>query len=159
DLPNVASADDARRVVDELLRPGDQVSFRNGERHVARLTHRRDMQLPASILLREDGTYLISGAFGGIGPKLVRWMFDNGARHFVLIGRSGPSAEARIVLEELESQGAKVLVGHADVSQIDQLASVFEEAASQLPPLRGVIHAALVLGDGVLLKLEWESFE
>jgi acyl carrier protein len=86
-------------------------------------------------------------------------MFDNGARHFVLIGRSGPSAEARVVLEELESQGAKVLVGHADVSEIDQLASVFEEAASQLPPLRGVIHAALVLDDGVLLKLEWESFE
>jgi len=117
------------------------------------------MQLPDSISLREDATYLISGAFGGIGLKLVRWMFENGARHLVLIGRSGPSAEARVVLNELENQGAKVLVGHADVSEIDQLASVFEKAASQLPPLRGVIHAALVLDDGVLLKLEWESFE
>jgi len=117
------------------------------------------MQLANSMTLREDATYLISGAFGGIGPKLLRWMFDNGARHFVLIGRSGPSAEARVVLDELESQGAKVLVGHADVSEIDQLTSVFEQAAAQLPPLRGVIHAALVLDDGVLLKLEWESFE
>jgi acyl carrier protein len=158
DLPDYASADDAQRVVDELLAPGDQVSFRNGVRHVARLTHRRNMQLPESISLREDATYLISGAFGGIGLKLVRWMFENGARHFVLIGRSGPSAEAQVVLDELESEGAKVLVGHADVSEIDQLASVFEQAASQLPPLRGVIHAALVLDDGVLLKLEWESF-
>ncbi|HSK64712.1 MAG TPA: type I polyketide synthase, partial [Pyrinomonadaceae bacterium] len=158
DLPDAASADDARRVLDELLGPGDQVSFRNGERHVARLTHRRQIELPEQISLREDATYLITGAFGGIGLKLIRWMFENGARHFVLIGRSGPSAEARIVLDELESQGAKVLVGQADVSDVEQLASVLENAASRMPPLRGVVHGALVLDDGVLLKLEWESF-
>jgi acyl transferase domain-containing protein/acyl carrier protein len=159
DLTDVASADDAQRVLHELLTPADQVSFRNGKRHLARLTYRRDMQFPDSVSLRADATYLISGAFGGIGLKLVRWLFENGVRHFVLSGRSGPSAEARVVLDELESQGAKVLVCHADVSEIDQLASVFEKAAAQLPPLRGVIHAALVLDDGVLLKLEWESFE
>ena len=158
DLPDAASVDDARRVMDELFRPGDQVSFRNGERHVARLTHRRQIELPEPISLREDATYLITGAFGGIGPKLIRWMFENGARHFVLIGRSGPSAEARILLDELESQGAKVLVGQADVTDVEQLAGVLENAASQMPPLRGVVHAALVLDDGVLLQLEWESF-
>jgi amino acid adenylation domain-containing protein len=159
DLPEEASASDAQRVLDELSRPGagDQVSFRNGERHVARLTHRRQIDLPDQAQLRDDATYLITGAFGGIGVRLVRWMFENGARHFVLVGRTGPSAEARSVIDELESQGAKVLVGQADVSDVEQLASVLR-SASQMPPLRGVIHATLVLDDGVLLKLEWESF-
>ncbi|HEU4766778.1 MAG TPA: SDR family NAD(P)-dependent oxidoreductase, partial [Pyrinomonadaceae bacterium] len=159
DLPEIPSAGDAQNVLDQLLSPADQVSFRNGERHVARLVRRRNMQLPDPIALRDDATYLITGAFGGIGPKLVRWMFENGARHFVLISRRGPSTEVRLLLDELESEGAKILVGQADVSNVEQLASVLAKAASQMPPLRGVVHAALVLDDGVLLKLGWESFE
>ncbi|HKY46023.1 MAG TPA: SDR family NAD(P)-dependent oxidoreductase, partial [Pyrinomonadaceae bacterium] len=159
DLPLVASGDDARRVLDELLKPGngDQVSFREGERHVARLARRHRLQLPDRLSLHEDATYLISGAFGGIGLKLIRWMFENGARHFLLLGRSGPSTEARTFLDELEKQGAKVLVGQADVSDVVQLERVLQDGISQMPPLRGVVHAALVLDDGVLLKQDWES--
>ena len=39
--------------------------------------------------LREDGTYLVTGGLGGLGLKLARWLADRGARHLVLLGRSG----------------------------------------------------------------------
>ena len=138
---------------------GDQVSLRAGERRVARLTRGRRLDVPASpISFSAEATYLITGGLGGIGLKLARWMAERGARHLALLGRGGPSEAARAVLGELEAGGVEVLLARADVADREQLAAALEEISARMPPLRGVVHAALVLDDGVLLKQEWESF-
>ena len=41
--------------------------------------------------VKPDGCYLITGAFGGYGKVLARWLVDCGARHLVLTSRSGAS--------------------------------------------------------------------
>ncbi len=41
--------------------------------------------------VKPDGSYLITGAFGGYGKVLARWLVDCGARHLVLTSRSGAS--------------------------------------------------------------------
>ena len=41
--------------------------------------------------VKSDGCYLITGAFGGYGKVLARWLVDAGARHLVLTSRSGAS--------------------------------------------------------------------
>jgi NAD(P)-dependent dehydrogenase (short-subunit alcohol dehydrogenase family)/aryl carrier-like protein len=51
-----------------------------------------------------------------------------------------------------------VLVVSADVSQEDQVAQMLETVRSTMPSLRGIIHAAGVLDDGVLLQQNWERF-
>ncbi|MBL0287917.1 MAG: KR domain-containing protein [Bacteroidetes bacterium] len=45
---------------------------------------------------KNEATYLLSGGYGGLGLTFVKWMFDNGAKHFILTGRSGPNEEAKI---------------------------------------------------------------
>ncbi len=109
-------------------------------------------------LYHAGATYLITGGLGGLGLLTARWLVDQGARHLVLLGRSAPKQEARAALDEMEALGATVLVASADVTSIDSLRAVFEEVVEKMPPLRGIIHAAGVLDDGILLQMPSEQF-
>jgi len=111
-----------------------------------------------SIPLRRDGTYLVTGGLGGLGQVVSRWLVGQGARHLVLVGRRKPSDAARSQLAELEEAGARVVVMQADVSDEEQVAGVLGEIRASLPPLRGLIHAAGVLDDGVLMQQNWPRF-
>jgi acyl transferase domain-containing protein/acyl carrier protein len=112
--------------------------------------------------LRFDGNaaYLITGGLGGFGLATARWMVEHGARHLVLVGRSGASSEAaRRTIDELTQKSVRVTVAHADVSSADQVATVLDGIRCSTVPLRGVIHAAMVLDDGVALQLDRGRFQ
>ena len=114
----------------------------------------------APVEIRSDATYLLTGAFGGIGRELVRWLVERGARSLALVSRAGPSrADAQALVEELESAGVRVLAACADVSSSDDLGRVLNEIGQTMPPLRGIIHAAGRLDDGILLHQNWTRFE
>lgn len=154
---------DVQDLFDEIwLRDAeDQVAFRDGARHVARLVRRPpepDGVIEERLRLREDSTYLITGGLGALGLLVARWMVEHGARHLVLAGRRGPNAAAQAALEGLEQAGARALIVSADVSQPDQVARLLKEAEHALPPLRGIVHAAGVFEDRVLLRHNWELF-
>ena len=127
-----------------------QVAYRDGQRHVARLVRHQSVSSDGGLSLNADGAYLITGGLGALGLEVARWMVDEGARHLVLTGRRGPSEEVREVIEQLEAAGAQVLVANADVADYLCMAGLFEELDEQMPPLKGVIHAAGLLDDGML---------
>jgi NAD(P)-dependent dehydrogenase (short-subunit alcohol dehydrogenase family)/aryl carrier-like protein len=113
------------------------------------------------ITLRDDATYLIAGGLGGFGLAVARWMIERGARHLVLLGRRGlHSPKAREAVAELVGAGsprpcgARVLVRQADIAKENDLAAVLAEIDRDGPPLRGVVHAAMVLEDSLLLNLD-----
>ncbi|WP_416904860.1 SDR family NAD(P)-dependent oxidoreductase [Micromonospora echinospora] len=108
-------------------------------------------------VVRPDATYLITGGLGGIGPAVARWLVDRGARHLVLLGRSAPSAEVAATLRDLHPD-ARIHFRQADVADRDALAGVLAEIAATRPPLRGIVHAAGVLDDGVLAQQTWSRF-
>lgn len=112
-----------------------------------------------SARLEADGTYLITGGLGGLGLSVAQWMVDQGARHLVLIGRNAPSAAAEEVVDTMRKAGAHVMVARADVAQEQQMADVLAEMTQSMPPLRGIIHAAGILDDGILLQLDQERFK
>ena len=110
-------------------------------------------------LVREHGAYLVTGAFGGIGLAVTRWLADRGARHLTLIGRRGPDDAARAVLGTLEAAGVSVTCVSADVADGAAMDQTVRELEARGVPLRGVIHAAGVLDDGVLLQQDATRFE
>ncbi|WP_141592152.1 type I polyketide synthase [Myxococcus sp. AB056] len=147
----------ARALADELLAssPEEQVALRGSARFVARLS-RMERSTAAPAELRADATYLITGGLGGLGLKLAEWLVDRGARHLALLGRKGASAEAQPVLDALRAGGVEVRVFKADAAARPDLERVLGEVAAEMPPLRGVFHAAAVLDDGVLVNLTAE---
>ncbi|MDQ2873908.1 MAG: SDR family NAD(P)-dependent oxidoreductase [Actinomycetota bacterium] len=108
--------------------------------------------------LRENASYLITGGLGGLGLRVARWMADRGAQHLALIGRSEPSAPAQVTVDELTRAGVHVQVISADVAQPDQVTRALAEISASMPPLRGIVHAAGVLDDGLMLRQDWERF-
>ena len=104
--------------------------------------------------VKPDGCYLITGAFGGYGKVLARWLVDCGARHLVLTSRSGASnSEAAGFVAELRERGVEVGVVSADVGAADDVRRLFGEISSGAQPLRGVFHLAMVIDDAPLAAL------
>ncbi|NEQ13604.1 MAG: SDR family NAD(P)-dependent oxidoreductase [Moorea sp. SIO3E2] len=108
--------------------------------------------------IQAQGSYLVTGGLGALGLEVSKWLVDKGARHLVLMGRRSPSAEAQIKIAQLEDMGVKVSVQLADVSCSQQVSQMMERIERELPSLRGVIHAAGVLDDGVLQNMSWQQF-
>ena len=130
----------------------DQIAFRLGTRHVLRLVPFRQIAR-AELNLHADGTYLITGGLGGIGIETARWMGERGARHLLLISRGQPSDYGAAIIDQLRQEGIEVVIGHADVSRFSKLRDIIERAGKEMPPLRGVIHAAGVLDDASIHNL------
>ncbi|EAU64730.1 hypothetical protein STIAU_2622, partial [Stigmatella aurantiaca DW4/3-1] len=136
-----------------------QVAWRSDSRHLARLVRGSYDSLGGEpVSFHPEASYLLTGGLGGLGLSVAKWMVSKGAKHLVLLGRSEPSAAARLVLDSLEQSGASVLVERADVSDLDQLSSVLQRIHSSPFPLKGVLHAAVVLEDRTVLELDSERF-
>lgn len=103
--------------------------------------------------LRPEGSYLISGGMGALGLELAGWLVAQGVRNLALLGRGAPSVAAQAALGALEAQGARVLPLAADVADRAQLAAALARVRAELPPLRGVFHAAGVLVDATLAQM------
>jgi acyl transferase domain-containing protein/acyl carrier protein len=108
--------------------------------------------------LDPQGTYLITGGLRGLGLMTAQWLAQRGARHLVLTGRSTPDSQAREALRAIEALGTNVRVVQADASDAGAMKLLLEDTRSTMPPLRGVIHSAGVLDDGVLLQQNWDRF-
>ncbi|WP_208341233.1 type I polyketide synthase [Aetokthonos hydrillicola] len=110
------------------------------------------------LTLSQDGTYLITGGLGGLGLLTANWLVEHGAKHLVLVSRSSPNPIVTNQLKQLEQAGAQIVVLSADISQLEQVNYVLETIENSLPTLRGIIHAAGLLDDGILLQQTWERF-
>ena len=112
------------------------------------------------VTFRADASYLITGGLGGFGLAVARWMAERGAGTLVLMGRRGADTpEACQAVAELEQLGARVVVHAADVSKEADVAAVLAAIDRDLPPLRGVLHAAMVLEDALLINLDRDRME
>ena len=104
------------------------------------------------------GTYLITGGLRGLGLMTAQWLGERGARNLVLTGRGTPNSEAVEALRVMEARGIRVRVEQANASDAGTMKRLLEDMRSTMPPIRGVIHAAGTLDDGVLLQQSWDRF-
>ncbi len=92
------------------------------------------------------GTVLVTGGTGALGLRVARWLEDRGAARIVLVSRSGTAVDA----------GPRVEVMACDVADAG---AVHDLVAELGPSLRGVVHAAGVVNDGLLSDLTRETFD
>lgn len=131
-----------------------KIVLRFNEQHVMVAPERRGRKI-----FHEAGAYLITGGLGGLGLGVAQWMVEQGVRHLVLVGRSAASSEAQAAMTEMEKHGAKILAMKADVSHERQVIEMLARIKTEMPRLRGVIHAAGVLADSTLLQMDRSRFE
>jgi acyl carrier protein/NAD(P)-dependent dehydrogenase (short-subunit alcohol dehydrogenase family) len=97
--------------------------------------------------IRAEGSYLVTGGGGGLGPEIAGWLRRRGTGGVVRLLRRAPDAD---VPDDV------VVGGVTDPAALQAVDAHL--LARGLPPLRGVIHAAGVLEDAVIASLDPASF-
>lgn len=109
----------------------------------------------ATPVVRPDRTYLISGGLGGLGLVTATKLADLGARHLVLVSRSGrPTPEAEPVLEALAKR-CEIVLARADLGDAADVDKLFAEIRGGRVPLGGIVHAAGRAGSSLIGNLTW----
>ncbi|HEX4111431.1 MAG TPA: type I polyketide synthase [Stellaceae bacterium] len=116
--------------------------------------------LPRHLLLRPDATYLVTGGRGGFGLATAEWLVGRGAKHLALIGRRAQAdRDTLAVLNRLRGQGVSIREAACDVTDASALDQLLAAIDRDMPPLRGVFHAAGVIDDALLAKMTREQFD
>ncbi|NTV87548.1 MAG: SDR family NAD(P)-dependent oxidoreductase, partial [Burkholderiaceae bacterium] len=112
---------------------------------------------PLSLQLDAEGTYLVTGGTRGFGLATACWLARKGARHLVLLSRRGTAdPEGATSIADLQAKGVQVRTVACDVSDRIALEAALQKLRAELPPLRGIVHAAMVIDDGLVRNLDAE---
>ena len=164
DLDPRPAADEIEALYEDVLADSSdesEMALRGGERLVLRLAPAASLQAdmrPGSDIFRGDGAYLVTGGLGGVGLLVAEHMVAGGARRLVLMGRSEPSEATARVIRSMEAAGARVDVVRASVASREAISGIVRRLAAEGTPLRGVMHSAGTLDDGVLGHQSWDRF-
>jgi len=139
----------------------EQVALRDGERYVGRLApvSLQPSLAPLSSILHADGSYLVTGGLGGLGLAAAEVLAASGAKQLVLVGRNPPGPQAQAAISRMQGLGAGVIAAQVDVASEQEVAALVSKFGRQWPALRGILHAAGLLDDGLVTELSSERFQ
>ncbi len=108
-------------------------------------------------VLKEKGTYLITGGAGGLGQIFARYLIEKYHANVILTGRSS-SMQKRQVLDELVALGTVHYI-QADVTDKKAMQDAVKWIHETYHHLDGVIYAAGMEKEESILKKSKEEFE
>ncbi|CAB3782072.1 type I polyketide synthase [Pararobbsia alpina] len=120
----------------------------------------RDSAPVSRLELDPAAAYLIVGGTSGLGFATVQWLVSRGARHLTLASRSGTLTEhlAEEVARWRNEHGVQVHVAACDVTDATAVNQLIEAIDARGAPLKGVVHSAMVIDDGLVRNLDDERF-
>ncbi|MBB2992923.1 phthiocerol/phenolphthiocerol synthesis type-I polyketide synthase B [Mycolicibacterium iranicum] len=130
----------------------DQIVYRAGTRHVARLVHALPAAPSGPETLDADGAHLVIGATGNIGPGLIDQLAAMGAKTVVAVSRN-PGSRLDELTSRLAASGTTVVTAAADAGDETSMRAVFDRFGKDLPPLKGVYLAAMSGGPVTLTEM------
>ncbi|MEA5529167.1 type I polyketide synthase [Dolichospermum sp. UHCC 0684] len=159
DLPAIVESHEAEFLFNEFHTSGSEscLALRRGNRYGARLVSATIPAAQKQQLVSKEGAYLITGGLGKLGLLMAQWLSQMGASHLVLCSRHVKSQPEAIA--SLTKNGTQITIVNADITSAADTEQLFSRFGADLPPLRGVIHAAAVLDDGLLTNQNWEKYQ
>ncbi|MBD2166655.1 SDR family oxidoreductase [Calothrix membranacea FACHB-236] len=171
----VADSWQEQQLINQLI---TEISLQTPQQTIAYRGHHRwiqdfeaiklDTSIQENQRLRKNGVYLITGGLGGVGLVLAEYLAKTVQAKLIVVGRSPfpqpdewtqwlSTHDAQDVisqkiqkLQNLQAFGAEIMVISADVADYEQMSAVVKKANLQFGQINGVIHAAAVLGGGMI---------
>ena len=159
DTDGTEASEAAMAAVLELSATESQLAIREGEAFTPRLT-RSDAADAEPPEIDPEGTALITGATGGLGPLVARHLAErHGVGHLLLVSRRGPEAKGAAELAaELEGLGCEAELAACDIADREELAALIA-AIPESRPLGAVVHCAGTLADATVGTIESSQLE
>lgn len=116
---------------------------------------RDPVRIAASGRLRlPAGVYLVVGGVGGFGLAAANWLASRGASHVALATRRGVADEETLAaMAAWKASGVSSSVHSCDVASEASVAGLLGRLRA-VGPLKGVVHAAMVLDDATIANLD-----
>ena len=109
--------------------------------------------------LKPDATYVILGGLGGIGRFLTLKLAENGAKHIAFFSRSGDiKPKAKSLMQELKEIGVNATSYICDIADATAFGATMTRMSMEKPPVKGVIHATMVLNDEDFNAMTYEQW-
>ncbi|KVP35347.1 hybrid non-ribosomal peptide synthetase/type I polyketide synthase [Burkholderia ubonensis] len=161
DLDPSAPEDETQALLHEVLGESreEQVALRQGARYVARLSPLAQAET-AALRVDPEAAYLITGGFGALGLHTARWLAAHGAGTLILVGRQGAASdESQRAIAELRERNVTVRCERLDITDPAAVADCFAALRRERVPLRGIVHAAGIVGYKPIMQVEREELE
>lgn len=131
-------------------------ALRAGRRYYEELNPMSETTVHAELRnvgIKENGLYLITGGFGGIGLELAKYLSGKKKVRLILLGRSRlPDTDARKMdmIKQMENSGSTIIHYAADIADFDRMKQIMEEIRVIHGPLNGIVHCA---GNGMVKEI------
>jgi acyl transferase domain-containing protein/NADPH:quinone reductase-like Zn-dependent oxidoreductase/surfactin synthase thioesterase subunit/ubiquinone/menaquinone biosynthesis C-methylase UbiE/NAD(P)-dependent dehydrogenase (short-subunit alcohol dehydrogenase family) len=145
-----------------VSRLNEAFAFMSKANHIGKVVITMDekeisIQPPASLTLKKDAGYIVTGGCAGFGLHAADWMSTKGAGNLVLVNRSGVKNEDdKKIISAIEARGTKVFIERADITNIDDVNRILKNLEEKNIPLKGIIHSAMVLDDMAIENMDTE---
>ena len=151
----------------------DQIAIRGSATFVPRLRLSSDLTKTFPTKLSPDATYVVTGGVGALGRTVAAYLAERGARHITLLCRSDipprnrwslvpPDDKQHAVINtirSIERLGARVATASVDITDIAQVGRwLSDHIRAGGPPVRGIVHAAGVVDDQLLVNMTEADF-
>jgi len=150
-------------VVFPISKIRDAFQYMAGARHIGKIIISMEGEVqvapPREIQFDENASYLLTGGCSGFGLSVADWMTTKGARHLVLMSRTGPKTEdEKKLIDKMIERGVNVMIAKGDVSLREDVMRIMDEVKEKMPTLKGIQHAAMVLDDGGIPEIDHERY-
>jgi acyl transferase domain-containing protein/NADP-dependent 3-hydroxy acid dehydrogenase YdfG/acyl carrier protein len=151
-------AEDCARILGLPASPsGDTRLLRDGQWLASRLEP-VEPDAAAGNAFRRGAVYVLIGGAGGIGGVFSEYLVRNYDAQIVWIGRrTADEAIARSVAR-IGQEGRRPLYIQADAADPGALAEACASVRARFGAIHGIVHGALVLGDGALSRMDEQRF-
>ena len=138
--------------------------FMQKSQHIGKIVvnaPKKPCQAPSAarcIAIEQGASYLVTGGLSGFGLACAQFLAEQGAECLILLSRRGECAENAQTLAQLRKHGTTVLALACDVRSEESLGQALQAIPKEYP-LRGIVHAAAVLDDCLVSKLQKDQLE
>jgi acyl transferase domain-containing protein/NADP-dependent 3-hydroxy acid dehydrogenase YdfG/acyl carrier protein len=136
-----------------------QIVLRDGSLYVPRLTRRDTKISRTQNKVSSEGSYLITGGLGGIAHCVTEWLVEMGAKDLILCGRRAESElKESEHIDSLRKQGIQVSYQQLDITDEQSLKNCLKSIDENNAPLKGIIHTAGIIEQGLISELTEDHF-
>jgi len=134
--------------------------YENGDRYIKSLQKLTIEESEPTKIFKENGVYLITGGFGGLGILFAKEILEQTNKvSIILTGRSTLTQDKKDILEKMSQKGGKVSYIQLDVTNENAVKNSIATIVKEHKTLHGIIHSAGIHTDNFIIKKDTAEFK
>lgn len=147
-------------LINEIRELSDiQVQYSNGYRYVKQFHEIMVKEQQKNKYIKDQGTYLITGGAGGLGLSFAEYLIKTYNAKVVLLGRSELNASKKAKIAGWNEKQERAFYIKCDIADKCSFQTALDEIKQKNLVINGVLHAAGVIKDSLIMRKQEEEFK